>query len=262
MAKTLRNGVAVVERVSSRLPPPFRVIGRSMASSARWALGSVAGAETDDRVMGVTFDDGPDPGQTPAILEALRDHDAKATFFMLADRAEAHPDLARRVVAEGHEAGLHGARHDILTRLGAAALVDCVWGGRRRLRRVLGAPITLFRPPYGAQNLRSYSVARLSGMQSVVWSAWGHDWEDISSEEVVEHAMKRAAPGRILLLHDSFTSHPDRPEAPQPRFDRSLAVRQILDRLAAADLRAVSVGELLRGRRADRTVWFESGAGY
>lgn len=99
-------------------------------------------------------------------------------------------------------------------------------------------------------------------MQAVVWSAWAHDWEDIGAPEVVEHALKRAAPGRILLMHDSFTTHPDRPEAPPPRFDRALIVRQILDRLTGADLEAVSVGELLRRGRADRTVWFESGAGY
>lgn len=262
MTKTLRNGVGVVERVSSRLPSPLNRIGNSMAASAKWALGSVAGVETDDRVIGLTFDDGPDPAHTPAILDALDEHGGKATFFMLAERAEAHPDLARRVIAEGHEVALHGARHDILPRLGVRAMVDCIRGGKQRLQRVLGARVTLFRPPYGAQNLRSYAVTRLSGMRAVVWTAWAHDWEDIVREEVVEHALKRASPGRILLLHDSFTPHPDRPEAPPPRFDRPRAVMEILARLDAAALKPVSVGELLRRGKTDRTVWFETGAGY
>jgi len=251
-----------VERASARLPPPLNIIGQSLSSSMKWALGSVAGVKTDDRVIGLTFDDGPDPDQTPAILEVLGGHDVRATFFMLAERAEANPDLARRVIGEGHEAALHGARHDLLPRLGGRAMIDCIRGGKHRLEKVLGANVTLFRPPYGAQNLRSYAVTRLSGMQTVVWSAWGHDWEDISAGEVVENALKRTAPGRILLMHDSFTIHPDRPEAPPPRFDRALALQQMLEQLALIGLEVVSVGDLLTRGRADRTVWFESGAGY
>jgi peptidoglycan/xylan/chitin deacetylase (PgdA/CDA1 family) len=262
LAKTLRDGVARVEKVSSRLPAPLRVIGGWMASSMKWGLGSVAGADTGDRVIGLTFDDGPDPNQTPAILDALADHGVRATFFMLAERAEAHPELARRVLHEGHEAALHGNRHDILTRLRLTELVDCVWVGKRRLRRVLGEPITFFRPPYGGQNLRSYLTARLSGMEVVVWSAWAHDWEDLTGAEIVDSALARAAPGKILLLHDSFVPHPDRPDAPSPRFDRPLAVRQILEGLAMSSLQPVPVGELMgRGRRR-RSIWFESGAAY
>lgn len=262
LAKTLRNGVAVVERIASRLPAPLGSLGRSMAASAKWALGSVAEVETVDRVIGLTFDDGPDPEHTPALLDVLGQHDARATFFMLAERAEANPDLARRVLAEGHEAALHGARHDILPRLGARAMIECIRGGKQRLQDVLGVPVTFFRPPYGAQNLRSYAVARLSGMQPVVWTAWAHDWEDIVWDEVVEHAMKRVSPGRILLLHDSFTTHPDRPQAAPPRFDRQRVLREILGRLAAVDLEPVSVGDLMSRGKTDRTVWFETGAGY
>lgn len=262
MAKTLRDGVARVEKAFSGLPAPLRVMGRWMVSSMNWALGSVAGADTGDRSLGLTFDDGPDPNQTPAILDVLADHGVRATFFMLAERAEAYPELARRVLQEGHEAALHGNRHDILTRLSLNELVDCVWAGKRRLGRVLGEPIRFFRPPYGGQNLRSYLTARLSGMEVVVWSAWAHDWEDLTGAEIVDSALERAAPGKVLLLHDSFVPHPDRPDAPPPRFDRALAVRQILERLAASSLQPMPVGELIgRGKRR-RSVWFESGAAY
>ena len=227
-------------------------------SSGKWALGSLIGADTDDSVIGLTFDDGPDPEETPRILDVLREHDTHATFFMLAERAEQYPRLARRVQEEGHEVALHGATHDDLTRLRVASIIDRVWGGKQRLARVLGSRVTMFRPPYGAQNLRSYLITRLSRLEVVVWSAWAHDWEDLTVSELVDHALRRANPGGILLLHDSFVTHPDRVSAAVPRFDRAQAVTRILEGLAASNLRPTTVSELLTSRKRRRKVWFES----
>lgn len=151
--------------------------------------------------MGLTFDDGPDPDATPAVLEALAAVEATATFFLVGEQAEAHPDLAAEVAARGHTVGLHGHRHvehDDLPdpradlERGAAALADA--SGERP---------TLFRPPYGRFSERSYAACRELGLRAVYWSAWGGDWEPIPAERIADLVTRDVAPGAIVLLHDS-----------------------------------------------------------
>jgi peptidoglycan/xylan/chitin deacetylase (PgdA/CDA1 family) len=109
-------------------------------------LSSVACVATDDRVVALTFDDGPDPDQTPEVLDALAEAGARATFFVLVDRAAEHPDLLRRIAAEGHEIGLHGEDHTRLTTLPIREALRRIRRGKRRLEELTGRPVTLFRP--------------------------------------------------------------------------------------------------------------------
>ncbi|MGH8916368.1 MAG: polysaccharide deacetylase family protein, partial [Acidimicrobiia bacterium] len=198
------------------------------------------------------------PAVTPVILDLLAERGIEATFFILSERAEAHPELARRVAAEGHEVALHGANHDNLTTLGMRQVFDRVTGGRRRLSRVVGAPVRLFRPPYGAQSLRTFALTRLSGMKVVVWSADPNDWDEIDSEEIVERTLRQVEPGGIILLHDGWTPNPGRHGA-GPSGDKPYIVKLILDGLDGAGLRCTTVSGLLASNPARRRVWFETG---
>jgi peptidoglycan/xylan/chitin deacetylase (PgdA/CDA1 family) len=154
-----------------------------------------------DAHFALTFDDGPDPDATPAVLEALDAAGARATFFMAGEQVEAHPELGREVAERGHTAALHGHRHvehDTLVDPVADLEHVCLAFEQAGLERS-----ALFRPPYGRFSAASFSACREAGVEPVYWSGWGCDWEPIPAERIAELVVRDLAPGTIVLLHDS-----------------------------------------------------------
>jgi peptidoglycan/xylan/chitin deacetylase (PgdA/CDA1 family) len=155
------------------------------------------------RTVALTFDDGPDPAGTPAVLDALDRLGWPATFFLLGSQVRRHPDVARAVVAAGHEVALHG--HEHRNHLGRPA----AWVGRDLARglasveEVTGVRPWWFRPPYGVLSGGSVRAARALGLRPVLWSAWGRDWEGRGGEAVVATLRRGLREGGTLLLHDS-----------------------------------------------------------
>jgi peptidoglycan/xylan/chitin deacetylase (PgdA/CDA1 family) len=239
----------------SRLSGAARQRIRQITDPLSGPLGSIRGARTRDLVVGLTFDDGPDPESTTGVLNTLAQHRALATFFVLIDRAEANPQLVRRMLAEGHEVGLHGLDHQRLTRLDRGEIAGHIANGFRRLTEISGRKPRWFRPPYGSQDLRSYVAARRSGMDVVVWSADCEDWVQRPVEEIARQAVDAARPGGVLLLHDAL-AFDSRERTFIPVLDRAAIVNQVLTGLAERGYRALSVSALLDGRRAHRTAWF------
>jgi peptidoglycan/xylan/chitin deacetylase (PgdA/CDA1 family) len=239
----------------SRLSESGRVRLRRLSDPVLEPIGSVRGARTRDPLVALTFDDGPDPESTPGVLDVLARHGARATWFVLVDRAEANPKLIRRILAEGHELGLHGADHRRLTTLNPRELRPHIERAARRLGELVGRPPRLFRPPYGAQSLRSYIAARRCGMDVVVWSVDCEDWEQHQELDIATRGVRAAQPGGIVLLHDSLAADPATPVA-APILDRPKIADLLLLGLAERGLQAVSVSALLQGRRAHRTAWF------
>jgi peptidoglycan/xylan/chitin deacetylase (PgdA/CDA1 family) len=149
----------------------------------------------------LTFDDGPDPDATPAVLDALDAAAARATFFLVGEQVEAHPELAREVVERGHAVGLHGhahVEHDRLT--DPAADLE---RGRAVVEATAGTRVGLFRPPYGRFSERSYAACRAAALAPVYWSGWGFDWEPIPAARIAELVVRDLRAGTIVLLHDS-----------------------------------------------------------
>lgn len=218
-------------------------------------LGTVVGVSTEERVVAVTFDDGPDPRHTLPIVEVLSAHGMRATFFCLTEQAQAHAEVARRLVGKGHEVALHGLDHHRITLLSFREQLSWLRGGKAGLERVIGQPVRYFRPPFGAQSVRSYLLARATGLDVIGWSSVGDDWTDISPEEVVDRATATLRPGGILLLHDRVSSDPLRP-APPRRFERTKMVEILAARLRASRYRCLPVGDLLSSYRVRRDFWF------
>jgi peptidoglycan/xylan/chitin deacetylase (PgdA/CDA1 family) len=238
-----------------RLSPSWRRRVRRAADPALARLGSVSSAATARPELALSFDDGPDLQVTPRVLDVLTRHRAHATFFVLVGHAEAAPALVARMVAEGHEVGLHGIDHDRLPPLPAAEIGARLADGRRRLEALTRRPVTLFRPPFGAQSLRSYARARRAGLTVVVWSAHADDWLEQAPAELAARAMGRVRRGDVLLLHDALEPDPASPTAP-PTLDRAAAVGLLLAGLAGRGLRATTVSALLAGGRPVKTCWF------
>jgi peptidoglycan/xylan/chitin deacetylase (PgdA/CDA1 family) len=212
------------------------------------AIGSLRAAVTTEPVVALTFDDGPVPDGTRRVLDLLAEHEARATFFVLADRVETQAELALRIGAEGHEIGLHGVGHRRLTQCSRSEVLEAIRAGRKRLEAVIGKPVRLFRPPYGAQSAFSYAVARLCGMTVVGWSVDSLDWDEEAGESTIADVVARVRPGDIVLLHDTLVPLPDHP----------LVAQQLLDRFSSEGMRGVTVSEMVSTGRAVRSRWFEA----
>jgi peptidoglycan/xylan/chitin deacetylase (PgdA/CDA1 family) len=151
----------------------------------------------------LTFDDGPDPHGTPAVLDALARLGWTATFFMLGTQVTRYPEVAAAVVAAGHEAAVHGFSHRNHL---ARGLLDVHRDVARAASVVLAAteirPIW-FRPPYGVLTSGSLVAARHAGLRPVLWTAWGRDWEARGAAQVAGTIAGQLRPGGTVLLHDS-----------------------------------------------------------
>ncbi len=210
-------------------------------------VGSVVGVMTSQRVVALTFDDGPHPETTPALLDTLQRHGARATFFMLADRALLYPTIVREVEERGHEVALHGRRHVSLTHASRRVACDVIWGGKRELGAITSKRLRLFRPPHGDLDLGAWALARAAGMEVVHWSADVGDWLDLGLERHLSGAAEVRA-GGVMLLHDG-----DPP--PGSSMDRPALLANVLAQLAETRLSSIPVGELLRSGRPVRQFW-------
>ncbi len=161
----------------------------------------------DRNQIAITFDDGPHPQFTPQILDLLRREEVPATFFLVGKKIEAFPEIARAIRDAGHELGFHGFTHCPLWMKSGATLEREIAQSRQAFQKELGFQPTLFRPPYGIRGRRIMRLAASLGWKTIYWTRAGWDWTEISGKEVARRALKKAAAGNILLLHDSDGPH-------------------------------------------------------
>lgn len=193
--------------------------------------------KTDRKVVYLTFDDGPHPPETERVLDVLREHGARATFFLIGSKVSGNEAVLRRMLKEGHALGLHTYSHaGTFPLLSFDKMLADVNEGKRAVESVAGKKISLFRPPFGVTNPTIAKVIRTLGLQTVGWDVRsfdtmfckssehsckssehsckssgysckqsehsckqsGHDWY----VSVVERIMKQVRPGSVILLHD------------------------------------------------------------
>jgi peptidoglycan/xylan/chitin deacetylase (PgdA/CDA1 family) len=216
------------------------------------SVGSINGAQHSIHSVAMTFDDGPDASVTPRLLDLLARRGARATFFVLTDKATAQPGLTRRIIDEGHEVALHFDRHDRLTCLPLSVARQRLIAARQSLEQLAGK-VTYFRPPFGSQTLATYVLARSLGLQVVAWGPYAEDWVEQEPAAAAERALHDLKGGDILLMHDGLETPVG---DPLPTFDRVKMVELVLDGMQARGLAAMTVGGLLTTGKARRTAWF------
>jgi peptidoglycan/xylan/chitin deacetylase (PgdA/CDA1 family) len=171
----------------------------------RWGLPILTRLRTRERVVALTFDDGPSPETTPLILDILRGHGAVATFFVLGAAAERHPELVRRIVQEGHEVGLHGFRHQALVLASAQTLREEIERTATAVRQACpewGKGSILFRPPHGFKTPLMAVRVRRQGCRMVLWSLNPRDYRGQTAAETARVFRAALHPGAVCLLHD------------------------------------------------------------
>lgn len=154
--------------------------------------------------VALTFDDGPHPQGTPAVLETLREAGATATFFLAGEQVVKRPALAAEIVAAGHRVELHCHRHRNLLRLSVRQFLDDAERGRAAIEEASGQAIADYRPPYGIFSWSTLRAVRRRGWRPVLWSRWGKDWRRSATAESIAHRSSTGIEaGDIVLLHDA-----------------------------------------------------------
>lgn len=236
--------------------------------TSRALLGSCTGVSgIGDRVV-LTYDDGPEPESTTAVLTALREHSATATFFVLVGRARRQRALLAEVLSEGHEVAVHGLDHRRLTNLPRREVLRRSRDAKAELEDLTGTPMRWFRPPYGKQRVSDYLAIRALGLEVILWGPTLQDWRDTTHDERLNSAMDGVGPGAILLGHDGYAEESDGAnDGPRPTLDRRRLTADVLELYAERGLAGVSVGGAVGlGGRFESTVTFHrrssGGTGY
>lgn len=196
----------------------------------------------DARGVALTFDDGPSPEHTPRVLDLLDRAGAKATFFVIGRKAEAHPELVREIAARGHAIGLHSYAHDRLFSLRSAAAVEAdLRRGAAALERITGARPTLFRPPIGHTNPSIARAVAALDLEVVGWSLRGLDGlAGARPDRVAARVIPGLRDGEIVLLHDAAERDDHTPAS-------LAALPRILDAMSAKNLPGVRVDAWVDG---------------
>lgn len=154
--------------------------------------------------VAVTFDDGPHPQGTPAVLGALDQRGAKATFFLVGEQVERYPSLAAEIAEAGHAIAVHGHRHRNMLRLSPGQFSDDLDRAVTAISEATGSSPAVYRPPYGIFSLSGPGMVRSRGLQPLLWSRWGRDWRATATARGISTEVTRALTGGdVLLLHDA-----------------------------------------------------------
>lgn len=191
-----------------------------------------------------TFDDGPDPVYTPLLLDLLKTHHVKATFFVLGSLAEKYPEIVKRIHNEGHEIGVHNYTHK-------SNWLMMPWTVNRQqiqrtvhiIENITGEAPVLYRPPWGIMNLFDFLFQRK--LKMVLWSVMAGDWSSSSNMDenrLTKKLLNKIDGGSIVLLHDSGRTLGAKPEAPKYMLK---ALSTVLDTLSKHHYSYVSVSEMM-----------------
>lgn len=189
---------------------------------------------TSKKLIAITFDDGPHPSTTPALLTILEAKQARATFFLLGQNAERFPSLVGAIAAAGQEIASHGYHHRFPNKQPREEFFEDLARAEAVITQAAPAP-TLFRPAGGGYNDPLVRELAQRGYTTVLWSIDPRDWERRSPEKIAASVIQRASPGAIVLLHEG-----------EAAANTPAAVTLIIDHLQAQGYQLVTVGELLR----------------
>jgi len=196
-----------------------------------------------EKLIALTFDDGPSPVWTPKILEQLQKVDVKATFFMTGEHVTRYPEVARSAVEEGHEIGNHSYGHRVLVYFTDEELTREIKDTQEAIRQATGVTTEYFRPPKAWLFRREKEIIRKMGYKIILWSLNSKDWVNFSDKYLIRYLVRNIRSGDILLFHDSGGAFK------AEGGDRQQTVRTIpllVEKMRGKGFSFVTVGELLK----------------
>ena len=194
-------------------PPPFPLQGDShkeLGTKLQNLSGTifvpfVIRGEKNSCKVALTYDDGPTPGVTDVILDQLAAHNSHATFFVIGRRVQLFPDLARRIVREGHEIANHSFTHPNLSKLPSSKVFKEIEMTQKTIEDICGVTPKYFRPPYGAFRVSQGEITRNLDLQVILWSLDPEDWRLPGITTIANRIVTNTSAGEIILCHDLHT---------------------------------------------------------
>jgi peptidoglycan/xylan/chitin deacetylase (PgdA/CDA1 family) len=215
-------------------------IGRTAITTGITSLPTlIKQGNTKQKLVALTFDDGPDAHYTPKILDILKKKGVPATFFVVGRQIQAYPNVLKRMVDEGHAIANHTWTHPKLSQVTTSKMVQEIQSTQHEMQRVVGRKPDLFRPPYGLITRSDAMVLNDMGFRIIMWSVDTLDWSGASAEFILERVHRDISPGGIVLQHNIQTNVPG-------MLDGTVeALPQIIDELHEKGYRFVTVQSLL-----------------
>lgn len=194
----------------------FTIAQRSLTTpSLTRAPGTYYMVHTQEKVVALTFDDGPDPTDTPDVLDILKAKDVRATFFVLGQAAQANQNLLKRLIKDGHEIGNHSFNHDYQQR----RLVEEMSKTDQEVFAATGTHTYFYRPPGGFLSPSQLDTIKKNGHVVALWSVDSKDWCNPGPKQIVNNVLKSVFPGAIILLHDGGYHRVQTVKALEPLID-------------------------------------------
>lgn len=164
---------------------------------------------TDQRVVALTYDDGPNPPYTDQLLNILAKHDVKAIFFLIGNRIEKHPETVNRMIAEGHQIGNHTYTHPLLGFLPPISVRREIERTDNLLQQFNITDKSVFRAPLLTRFLPVASVLAKANRAHISCNVWGWDWMTQNPDRITKAILKKTKPGSIIVLHDGKAENKD-----------------------------------------------------
>ncbi|MGP4062366.1 polysaccharide deacetylase family protein [Halobacillus sp. H74] len=159
--------------------------------------------QVEQKVIALTFDDGPDQRYTPEILDILKKHDVKATFFLMGSRVAKHSGVAQRIAAEGHAIGNHTYWHPNLAESNIRNMEWEISKTQEQILKATGEETHWFRAPYGALNEKQVLMLGNLNYKGIGWSIDTQDWRAPGKESIKDEVISKIHPGAIILMHNA-----------------------------------------------------------
>jgi peptidoglycan-N-acetylglucosamine deacetylase len=240
LVRNLSNGsnTQVAPKVNTTLKQKTQVL--SLADLRRkYPATFMLNGTPNRRQVALTFDDGPDLEFTPQILDVLKKNHVRATFFLLGNRAKAHPEMVRRIFREGHQIGNHSYNHPVFPKISDLEFRRQVEQAESVLQSIIGYSPRFVRPPYGAVNEKQIKWLATQHYKVVNWNVDSLDWKGLKSDQVLKNVMQKARPGSIILQHCAGGRGEDLSGTVK-------ALPKIIEKLRGEGVEFVTVSELLR----------------
>lgn len=205
--------------------------------------GTIYHAGVEGKAIALTFDDGPSPVWTPQVLDALKKAGVRATFFMIGEYVEKYPEIAKRVIREGHEIGNHSYDHHVLVYYTMDELEREILAAQGAIKRVTGIKTTYFRPPKAWLTAAEKKKIKEMGYKIILWTLNSKDWVTFDDKYIIRYLMRRIRPGDIILFHDGggvFSTQGGN------RTETVNTIPRLVEKLKDRGYRCVTVSELLK----------------
>lgn len=159
--------------------------------------------QTNEKKVALSFDAAWGADDTPLLLNALKKHNAKATFFLVGKWAEKYPNETKAISNAGHEIGNHSYKHPDMTKISESSMKEEIEKANQAIEMVTGKKVTVYRPPFGAYNNTTMRVLDSLHMHTIQWDVDSLDWKDLTAEQIVARVVPKVQPGSIVLFHNN-----------------------------------------------------------